>query len=106
VSLHATGRVDGEVATLVLVGEVDPDSVSRLAALIRSVVDRGAHALVFDLRRLSHLSSAGVRCLVNAHQAFGADVVMSFHGVRPDVAEAIRSAAFQWSVTVTGPGDP
>jgi anti-sigma B factor antagonist len=105
VSLHATGRVDGEVATLVLVGEVEPDSVPRLAELVESVVDRGAHDLEFDLRRLSRLSSAGVRCLVNAHQAHGPKVQMSFHGVRPDVAEAIRSAGFQWSVTVTGPGD-
>jgi anti-anti-sigma factor len=106
VSLHATGRVDGEMATLVLVGEVAPESVPRLAALVESVVDRGARTLVFDLRRLSRLSAAGVRCLVDAHQAFGPRVRMSFHGVHPDVADAISSAAFQWSVTVTGPGDP
>ena len=106
VSLHATGRVHGEVATLVLVGEVEPESVPRLAALVESVVDRGARTLMFDLRRLSRLSSAGVRCLVDAHQTFGPGVGMSFHGVRPDVAESIRSAAFQWSVTVIGPEDP
>lgn len=105
-SLHATVRVSATVATLTLVGEVDSASVPRLAALIESAVADGAGMLVFDLRGLVRLGSAGVRCLVDTHQNLGPAVRMSFTGVRPDVAEAIRSAAFQWSVTVAGPADP
>ena len=105
-SLHATARVTGEAATLVLVGEVDAADAAGLAELVRSVADRGARVLEFDLRGLVRLSSAGVRCLVDAHQALGPGVRMVFRGVRPGVAAVISSAAFQWSVTVIGRAGP
>jgi anti-anti-sigma factor len=86
--------------TITLVGVLTPDSVPLLADLVDEAATKSVEQLVFDLRRLRGLSSAGVRCMLDGHQRLGRGVRFVIRGARPEVAELIRQAGFRHGVTM------
>lgn len=87
---------NGAVITLTLEGEADATSAPLLDERIARAWHEHADLAVLrlDLTRLTHISSAGLRSLVVAHQRIGRAVGIVLTGVRPEVAELIRLTGF------------
>ena len=86
--------------TITLVGVLTPDSVPLLAGLLDEATTKPVEQLVFDLRRLRGLSSAGVRCMLDGHQRLGRGGRIVVRGARPEVATMIRQAGFRHGVAM------
>jgi anti-anti-sigma factor len=97
-SLHTKMENEDGVVTIRLVGEVDSRSAHRLNELIIEAASGSPSRLVLLTEELTYLSSAGLRCLVFAHQKMGPGVEIVLVGTRPDVAETIRMTGFDRSV--------
>jgi anti-anti-sigma factor len=88
------------VATIVLAGEADPESAAGLNGLIAEAASSAPQRLVLDVADLTHLSSAVLRCLVYAHQWLGPGVRIALVGASTEMAEAVRLAGFDHSITM------
>ncbi|HKN99011.1 MAG TPA: anti-sigma factor antagonist [Pseudonocardiaceae bacterium] len=97
-SLHTRMVNEDGVVTIRLAGEVDSRSAHRLNELIIEAAAASPSRLVLLTEELTYLSSAGLRCLVFAHQKMGPGVEIVLVGTRPDVAETIRMTGFDRSV--------
>ncbi|GAB7044719.1 MULTISPECIES: STAS domain-containing protein [Catenuloplanes] len=99
-----TLRIDTTVteglATVVLEGEADSRSAPSLYETIRRISATPVTRLVLDVERLTYLSSAGLRCLVYAHQQLGRSVRIVITNASAEVAETIRLTGFDHSVTL------
>jgi anti-sigma B factor antagonist len=99
-SLEATRSVREGVATITLSGEADSVSAPRLVEMIDSLAEESLHRLVLDLSGLTFLSSAGLRCLVFAHQKLGRGVEIVIANAAEDVLQTIKLTGFDRSVTI------
>lgn len=97
-SLHTRMANEDGVVTIRLAGEVDSRSAHRLNELIIEAAAASPSRLVLLTEDLTYLSSAGLRCLVFAHQKMGPGVEIVLVGTRPDVAETIKMTGFDRSV--------
>lgn len=91
-------------ATIRLTGELDASTAPVLRSLIDRVGETGADRLVVDMRELSYMSSAGIRCLVYAHQTAAPGVEVVLLDPQPDVAEVIRLAGLDRAIAFAGSG--
>jgi len=103
VRFQATIHIDGAVASIRLTGELDAQSASTFQELIADAAQAGVGRLVLLLHDLTYLSSAGLRCLVFAHQKLGPAVDIVLVGARPEVAEVITMTGFDKSVVMYQP---
>jgi anti-anti-sigma factor len=99
-SLHVRTAVEDGVANIVLVGAVDAGTMPALNRAVTAVARSPLRQLVLDVSSLTHLSAAGVRCLVHAHQRLGGAVEIVILGACEEVAEAIQTSGFRASVTI------
>lgn len=95
-------RMDSEdgVVTIRLTGEVDSRSAHQLNDLITTAADNKPSRLVLLADGLTYLSSAGLRCLVFAHQKMGPGVEIVLIGAHPEVAATIRMTGFDRSIVM------
>jgi anti-anti-sigma factor len=107
-SLDAHLSIEDGVATVVLTGEADGDSAPALNRVLTAAAEGRPRHLVLEVAGLTYLSSAGLRCLVYAHQRLGRSVGIVLIGAREEVAETIRLTGFDTSVTMRdrAPADP
>jgi anti-anti-sigma factor len=106
-SFTVTLSVEHRTARLALTGELDAATAPAFYDRIGEAADTDPRRLVVDLRQLTYLSSAGLRCLVFARQKLGDEVEMVLEGPRQAVAETIRLTGFDRSVALVdgdGPG--
>lgn len=99
-NFQAKVQSDNGVVTFRLSGELDSRSAQRFHEMITQTVVPAAHRLVLHMAELSYMSSAGLRCLVYAHQRAGNGVDIELVGTRPEVAETIRLTGFDRSLTM------
>lgn len=99
-SVEARLDIRQKVATLTLTGEADSESAPRIAAILDGLADLQLHRLELDLSDLSYLSSAGLRCVVFAHQRLGRSVEIVVVNASAQVAETIRLTGFDRSITM------
>jgi anti-anti-sigma factor len=102
-NFRAKAHDDDGVVTVRLTGDLDSRSAPVLNDLITEVTARPVRRLVLLLDELTYLSSAGLRCLVFAHQKLGRGVDIVLIGTRPEVAETIRMTGFDRSVVMQDP---
>jgi anti-anti-sigma factor len=98
-------RVDDGVATIRLSGELDAMSAPQFSGLIADATKQQISRLVLLAGNLSYMSSAGLRCLVFAHQRLPRGTEIVLVGAQPDVAETIRLTGFDRSITMEEAGD-
>jgi anti-anti-sigma factor len=83
-------RTEGAVVVHV-VGTVNSSNASELAERLRLLIDAGYRAVVVDLARLDHMTSAGLRCLLRidklVHEAAGKLVLCGLHGLTLELFE-------------------
>jgi anti-anti-sigma factor len=70
-SFQAKLDIEDWVATVRLSGELDSRSAPQLNDLITDAVGKKVRRMVLLVEELTYLSSAGLRCLVFAHQKLG-----------------------------------
>lgn len=99
-SFTAKMHVADAAATLRLTGELDRTSAPRLNELIVEAAEKEVQRLVLLMEELTYMSSAGLRCLVFAHQKMPRGVQIVLVGTRPEVAETIRLTGFDRSITM------
>ena len=106
-AFQARMYTDGETATVTirLVGDLDSGSAGRLNELIAEASREPVRRLVLLMDRLSYLSSAGLRCLVYAHQKLGPGTDIVLVGTRAEVADTIRLTGLDHSVIMQDPAD-
>jgi anti-anti-sigma factor len=105
-SFRARSHVHDDVATIRLSGELHARSAGQLDQLIAEVATHPLRRLVFLLDELTHLSAAGVRSLVFAHQKLGREVEIVLVAPHPQVVETIRLTGFDQSVIMPDPTEP
>jgi anti-anti-sigma factor len=102
-SFQAKSHTEDGVVTMRLVGDLDSRSAPTLNTLITEIAAQPVRRLVLLVDELAYLSSAGLRCLVFAHQKMGRGVDIVLVGARPEVAETIRMTGFDRSVIMQDP---
>jgi anti-anti-sigma factor len=98
-------RMEDRVATIRLTGELDATSAPRFNDMIIDASKRTLDRLVLLAENLTYMSSAGLRCLVFAHQKLPRGTEIILVGARPDVAETIRLTGFDRSIVMQEAGD-
>ncbi|NUR92829.1 MAG: anti-sigma factor antagonist [Nonomuraea sp.] len=93
-------NVEGDTATIRLVGELDGRSAPELNEAVGQAVDLRVAKLVLLLDELTYMSSAGVRCLVFAHQKLPRGSEITLVGTQPEVADTIRLTGFDRSIVM------
>lgn len=99
-SFRSSMYTEDGVVTIRLVGEVDSRSAPVFNQLVIDAAAQSPRRLVVLVDELAYLSSAGLRCLVFAHQKLGRAVPIVLVGTRPEVAETIRLTGFDRSIVM------
>ncbi|WP_214319701.1 anti-sigma factor antagonist [Nonomuraea sediminis] len=99
-SFNVKMNVEGDTATLRLIGELDGRSAPELNDLVVQAVGQQVAKLVLLLDELTYMSSAGVRCLIFAHQKLPRDSEITLVGTSEEVAETIRMTGFDRSIVM------
>ncbi len=99
-TFDARMHLDDGTATIRLTGELDRHAAPRLNELVIEAADQQVLRLVFLMDALTYMSSAGLRCLVFAHQKMPRAVEIVLVGTRREVAETIRLTGFDRSITM------
>jgi len=104
-SLAITTAVRDGVATLTLAGEADAAAVPLFQRRLTELTTSAISGLVLDCAGLTYMSSAGLRCLVYAHQRLGRGVSIELNEVSPQVAETIRLTGLDRGVILRSKGE-
>lgn len=99
----AETHVDDDVLTIRLSGELDSRAAEKFHEVIGGVPAGVYSRLVLLMADLTYMSSAGLRCLVFAHQKLGRGTRIVLVGARPEVAETITMTGFDRSVIMQAP---
>jgi anti-anti-sigma factor len=75
-ALEVTSSVQGDVAEIVLSGELDAAAAPRFQQELERVAPVRPRRLVLRMRDLTFMASAGIRMLIFARQKIGAGVVI------------------------------
>lgn len=102
-AFHTRTYVEGGVASIKLVGELDSGAAHRFNSVIAELTAQPLTRLVLLMDELTYMSSAGLRCLVFAHQKLGRGVEIVLVGTQPPVAETISMTGFDRSVVMQDP---
>lgn len=97
--------IEDGAATITLFGELDARSAPRFNDLVIDAAKHRLSRLVLLAENLTYMSSAGLRCLVFAHQRMPRGVKILLVGAQPDVAEAIRLTGFDRSIVMQEAGE-
>jgi anti-sigma B factor antagonist len=80
-----------DIVVVHLAGRVNSSHAPELAAYLQRLLNGGAGAIVVDLERLDHMTSAGLRCLLRiekqAHDTGGRFVLCGLHGLTRELFE-------------------
>ena len=93
-------HIEGDTATIRLTGELDGRSAPELNDLVVKAVEQQVAKLVLLLDELTSMSSAGVRCLVFAHQKLPRGSEITLVGTQAEVMETIRLTGFDRSIVM------
>ncbi|GII87754.1 hypothetical protein Ssi03_57440 [Sphaerisporangium siamense] len=99
-AFKAKMQIEDGTATIRLEGELDGRSAPELNDLVVKAAEQHVDRLVLLLEELTYMSSAGIRCLVFAHQKMPEDAEIILVGTRLDVAETIRLTGFDRSIVM------
>ncbi len=99
-TLDVSLTVRNSTARLTLAGEADSTAAPHLATVLDGLSSEHLLRLELDLSDLTYLSSAGLRCLVFAHQLLGRSVEIVVINPSDEVRRTIELTGFDRSLTV------
>lgn len=92
-------RLNGEEATLVVVGRLDTQTAPELEKEIDAIV-AGIKELTFDMAGLEYVSSAGLRVILKAQKYMNARGSMKLTGVSDNIMEVFDITGFLDILTI------
>lgn len=99
-AFNSTLDINGSVATISLVGELDAAATPGFKENIEKAAAAHISKLVLQLGQLSYMSSAGLRALIFAKQKAGPGVEIVMVAVQDSVRETLEMTGFHHSVTL------
>ncbi len=93
--MDITSRIDGDLTLLDVVGRIDAATSPNLEHAVNTAIGGGIHNVIFDMRQVSYVSSAGLRAiLMAAKKAKSAGGGVAVFGLQPSVAEVFNVSGF------------
>ena len=92
-------QLNGEVATLIIAGRLDTQTAPELEKELDSVVS-GLKELIFDMKGLEYVSSAGLRVILKAQKIMNAQGSMKLTGVNDGIMEVFDITGFLDILTI------
>ena len=91
--------LNGEAATLVVVGRLDTQTAPELEKEVDDVV-KSVKDLTFDMTGLEYVSSAGLRVILKAQKIMNAQGSMKLTGVNDSIMEVFDITGFLDILTI------
>lgn len=92
-------KLNGQSATLVVVGRLDTQTAPELEKELDGVVS-GLKELTFDMTGLEYVSSAGLRVILKAQKLMNAQGSMKLTGVNDSIMEVFDITGFLDILTI------
>ena len=92
-------KLNGESATLVVVGRLDTQTAPELEKELQAVLP-GLKELIFDMTGLEYISSAGLRVILKAQKAMNEQGSMKLTGVNDAIMEVFDITGFLDILTI------
>ena len=83
------------IAKVNISGELDATNAPALSDELKELIGQDVRKVVFFLKDLEYISSAGLRVIVFAKQKMGADVQVYIISPQPDVLDVIKMTGFE-----------
>lgn len=91
--LNINKEANGTALTIALEGRLDTTTAPQLEAELKTAVD-GVTDLVFDLKTLDYVSSAGLRVLLSAQKVMNKQGSMTIRNANEDIMEIFDVTGF------------
>ncbi|MGE0222704.1 MAG: STAS domain-containing protein [Acetobacteraceae bacterium] len=93
--MEITNKVEGDLASLRITGRLDAATSPNLEQAVNVAVEKGSQRIVFDMRDVSYVSSAGLRAiLLAAKKTKAAGGGVAVFGLQPAVEEVFTVSGF------------
>ena len=92
-------KLNGEVATLVVIGRLDTQTAPELEKELDSVVSN-IKELTFDMTGLEYVSSAGLRVILKSQKIMNTKGSMKLIGVNDNIMEVFDITGFSDILTI------
>ena len=92
-------KINGEAVTLIVSGRLDTQTAPELENELDSVLS-GLKELIFDMKNLEYVSSAGLRVILKAQKAMNAQGSMKLTGVNDSIMEVFDITGFLDILTI------
>jgi anti-sigma B factor antagonist len=92
-------QLDGSKLNIALEGRLDTNTAPELEAELRTALD-GVTELVFDLKDLAYVSSAGLRVLLSAQKVMNKQGSMVIRNANDDLKEIFDVTGFNDILTI------
>lgn len=99
IMLSINQKPESSKLTLELVGRLDTSTAPELEAVVRGNLD-GVKELIFDIRELEYVSSAGLRVFLSAQKIMNKQGSMLIKNVSKDVMEVFEVTGFSDILTI------
>src|SRR5579863_649742 len=94
-SMEITIKTEGDLVQFHCAGRLDSVTTARFAEAVKVSIESGGRRLIFDLRNVSYVSSAGLRAvLIAAKQARSAGGAVAVFGLQTNVAQVFSLSGF------------
>ena len=99
--MEITSGTDGDLVQFHVAGNLDSATSPSLARAVNVAMEGGARRLIFDMRDVRYVSSAGLRViLIAAKQAQSAGGGVAVFGLQANVAQVFAVSGFDKVVTI------
>ena len=93
--MEITSKIDGDLVHLKVAGSIDASTSPNVEQAVTAALAGGRKRLIFDMRGVSYISSAGLRAiLLAAKQAKAGGGGVAVLGLQPDVEEVFTISGF------------
>ena len=100
--MEVTSEIKDDVAIYRIVGRIDASTSPNLESAVRCAFDGATALIIFDMREVSFVSSAGLRVVVmTAKQAAASKAGFVIFGPKPEVNEVFEISGLQKVISIT-----
>jgi anti-anti-sigma factor len=93
--MEITSKIDGDLVLLNVAGSIDAATSASVEQAVTAALAGGPRRLIFDMRGVNYISSAGLRAiLLAAKQAKAGGGGVAVFGLQPDVEEVFTISGF------------
>lgn len=97
--LNINKETDGSELKIILEGRLDTMTAPQLEEELKGSVD-GVTSLIFDIKDLQYISSAGLRVLLSAQKIMNKQGSMVIRGANDDIKEIFEVTGFSDILTI------